>query len=400
MSEEKENTARNNNMEEEETIDDLFGDDIDAQNEELDAGGSNDISEIEDVEGLDDENIEMVDFDEDNEIDVVDFNDSDAIDVVDFDEDDEIEVMDIDDEDMETIEDIAVESRELKADKGSIESAESTEGKEEEKRIPESEDLTETEEEVVEPGSDDAVSGEEEQSLESEVDEEGETDEESEGSDAESKKITIKELTEKARKKNLIEAAIFIAGRPVGAEELNIKLDLGKKEAEELVKDLAFEYQDRNTSIEIVRVGEKYSMQLKAEYTDEVKRFTTGGLIPEAVMRTLTVIALKQPIKKSLLVKIRGSGAYSHVKFLEERGFVDGYKKGRTSVLSTTGQFSDTFGLSRDAKKLKKQLIAQLGIDKPVKSGEEMSAERKRRKKELKQKGKQIRGTDDGAAES
>ncbi|MBD3351941.1 MAG: SMC-Scp complex subunit ScpB [Candidatus Lokiarchaeota archaeon] len=221
-----------------------------------------------------------------------------------------------------------------------------------------------------------------------ETDEQKETKEENRG-------ISVKELTEKSKQRNLIEAAMFIAGRPIGIEELSIKLEIGKKEAEELLKDLAFDYMDRITPIEIVQVGEKFSMQIKPEYTDDVKSFTTGGLIPEAVMRTLTIIALKQPIKKSLLVKIRGSGAYQHVKFLEERGFIDSMKSGRTSVLETNDQFSDTFGLSRNKKRLKKQLIGQLGIEGGIKSGEQEIEEQKARKKKLKKKANNIQETEE-----
>jgi segregation and condensation protein B len=155
---------------------------------------------------------------------------------------------------------------------------------------------------------------------------------------------------------------MFIAGRPVSIEEMGIKLDMKKKETEELVYELAMEYLDRSSAIEIVKIGDNYSMQIKAELTENVKRFSSGGLIPEAVMRTLTVIALKQPISKAKLVKMRGSGAYQHVKFLVDRGYLDSYKKGRSSVLETTEQFSDQFGMSRDIKKLKQQLIKQLGI--------------------------------------
>lgn len=175
-------------------------------------------------------------------------------------------------------------------------------------------------------------------------------------------KVTIKELTERSRKKIIIEAAMFIAGRPVSIEEMGIKLDMKKKETEELVYELVMEYLDRSSAIEIVKIGDNYSMQIKAELTENVKRFSSGGLIPEAVMRTLTIIALKQPLSKAKLVKMRGSGAYQHVKFLIDRGYLDSYKKGRSSILETTEQFSDQFGMSRDKKKLKQQLIKQLGI--------------------------------------
>jgi segregation and condensation protein B len=200
------------------------------------------------------------------------------------------------------------------------------------------------------------------------------------------KTISVKELTEKSHIKNRIEAAMFIAGRPVSSEELSIKLEIGKKQIEELIKELALDYMDRITSIEIVQVGEKYSMQIKPEYTEHVKKFTTGGLIPEAVMRTLTIIALKQPISKSLVVKMRGAGAYDHIKFLIDRGFIEQSKKGRSMDLETTDQFSDTFGLSRDKRKLKEVLIQQLGITSPIKSGDEEAEDQKARKEALNKK--------------
>lgn len=191
----------------------------------------------------------------------------------------------------------------------------------------------------------------------------------------EGEKVTIKELTERSKKKIIIEAAMFIAGRPVSIEEMGIKLDIKKKETEELVYELAMEYLDRSSAIEIVKIGDNYSMQIKAELTENVKRFSSGGLIPEAVMRTLTIIALKQPISKAKLVKMRGSGAYQHVKFLIDRGYLDSYKKGRSSILETTEQFSDQFGMSKDKKKLKEQLIDQLGIPPSEDSVEEPSQE-------------------------
>ncbi|MHA1297823.1 MAG: SMC-Scp complex subunit ScpB [Candidatus Helarchaeota archaeon] len=205
----------------------------------------------------------------------------------------------------------------------------------------------------------------------------------------ENKTISIKELTERAELRNRIEAALFVSGRPLGIDEISVKLEIPKKKVEELIKELAFDYQDRTTSIEVVQIGDKFSMQIKPEYTEHVKKFAAGGLIPEAIMRTLTIIALKQPIAKSLLVKLRGSGAYQHIKFLEERGLVSSYKKGRSSVLETTNEFSDMFGLPRDKQKLKEQLKVSLGIKGEVKSGAQEAAEQKARKQKLKKASKE-----------
>jgi segregation and condensation protein B len=167
---------------------------------------------------------------------------------------------------------------------------------------------------------------------------------------------------ERLRKRNVIEAALFVAGKPLSVEDLNVKTEYKKKEIEELLKELMMDYMERSTSMEIVQLADKFVLQIKPEYTQEVKKFATGGAIPEAELKTLTIIALKQPILKSTLIKIRGAGAYDHIKALTNRGFIDAAKKGRSQDLVTTDLFADTFGLSRDISTLKKQLIAQLGI--------------------------------------
>ncbi|MHA1585002.1 MAG: SMC-Scp complex subunit ScpB [Promethearchaeota archaeon] len=171
------------------------------------------------------------------------------------------------------------------------------------------------------------------------------------------------EIDEQSHKKNVLEGALFVAGRPVSLEELNIKTEIRKSELKDLLEELMMDYLMRPTALEIVQIQDKYSLQIKPEYTPKVKKFASGGLIPNKHLKTLTIIALKQPLLKSTLVKIRGSGAYEHVKFLLDRGFIVAKKKGRSFELTTSDQFADTFGLSRDINILKKQMIMQLGIN-------------------------------------
>ena len=170
------------------------------------------------------------------------------------------------------------------------------------------------------------------------------------------------ELQLKVLRRNLIEGALYAGGRPLDVEELSTKLEIPKKEVEELVNVVAFDYLDREGALIVAQIGEKYQMQLRPELTETVSKFAKGGAIAERYLRTLTVIALKQPILKSTVVKLRGSGAYEHVKYLLDNDLISAVKKGRSAELTTTDKYADMFGLPKNKEELKRMMVAQLGL--------------------------------------
>lgn len=164
--------------------------------------------------------------------------------------------------------------------------------------------------------------------------------------------------------RNLIEASLYVAGRSVDVEELSSKLEINKKEVEELINEIAFDYLERSTALIIARTGnDRYQMQIKSEYTEQVSKFAKGGAIAEKYLRTLTIIALKQPILKSTIIKLRGSGAYEHIKYLLDNNLLSSVKKGRSEELTTTDKYAEMFGLSKDIEEMKRTMIAQLGVN-------------------------------------
>jgi len=171
------------------------------------------------------------------------------------------------------------------------------------------------------------------------------------------------EFDEKALHRNFIEAALYAAGGPLTIEELSNKLEFPKKEVENLVNELAFAYLDRTTSLIIAQIGDRYQMQIRPEYTEKISKFAKGGAIAERYLRTLTIIALKQPILKSMVIKLRGSGAYEHVKYLLDNEFINAVKKGRSQELTTTDKYAEMFGLPKDIRLMKQTMITQLGLE-------------------------------------
>jgi len=144
--------------------------------------------------------------------------------------------------------------------------------------------------------------------------------------------------------KAVIEAALFASGRTLTPKELADLSGLSEERARALAGDLAGEYAFRRSGLEIKNIGNGYSMQVRFGLASRVLSFAPKE-IEAPLIRTLAIIAYKQPIKQSELVEIRGNKSYDHVRELVERGLINAEKKGRTKELTTTRGFADYFGL-------------------------------------------------------
>jgi len=156
----------------------------------------------------------------------------------------------------------------------------------------------------------------------------------------------------------LLEAALYVAGRPLDLNELcSILKTRSKNKAQKLVKMLMDEYTSRNTALEILELkDERYVLQLRAEFTPYVKKLVTRPLLSMGPLKTLSYISYRQPISQKRVVEVRGHHVYMHIKLLKEMGLVAAERSGRSSVLRTTEYFADYFGLSHDISTMKKEL--------------------------------------------
>lgn len=169
--------------------------------------------------------------------------------------------------------------------------------------------------------------------------------------------------------KNLLEAALFSAGKPVSEQQLKSLLNRSGTYISALVEKLTEEYRQRNSSLEILRLEGKYSMQLKPEYARRVLGLSPGELRAPA-LRTLSVIAYYQPLQQSDLVDIRGQAAYEHVAMLLEKGLVQKKRVGRSYELTTTDAFCDYFGLSKgDVESIRAQIKKKAKLKKESLTG-------------------------------
>ena len=144
-----------------------------------------------------------------------------------------------------------------------------------------------------------------------------------------------------------LESALYSAGRPLTIEEL-IKAAGTESRQKTLAVLESIIKKMKNTfkAIEIVTLPDgSYVFQLKPEYSANVRKYASKPLLSRATQKTLSYIALEQPISSKQLLEVRGSGVYGQLKELRQLNFVEHQSVGRLKIYSTTEKFQKYFGI-------------------------------------------------------
>ncbi|VVB75752.1 Segregation and condensation protein B [uncultured archaeon] len=146
-------------------------------------------------------------------------------------------------------------------------------------------------------------------------------------------------------KEKILEAALFMSPKPLTLEELNSIAEINSRlETKAMMQELMSFYNSRKSALEIAETQVGYQMRVKEEYEEKVQHFAQNSMFNRGVMKTLALIAYKQPINQSLVIQLRNNKAYDHLKLLLTEGFIKKEPKGRTFSLSTTTKFIEYFG--------------------------------------------------------
>jgi len=157
----------------------------------------------------------------------------------------------------------------------------------------------------------------------------------------------------------VVESVLF-SSKPLKISEIAGTTQLTESEIRGAVKKLAKEYRDRGSAIEIVKIGPKYSMQLRKEFTECARPFTEKE-VPDEVLKTAAMIAYHQPVLQSTMAKALGSEVYKDVERLRSMGLVKAKKRGQTLQLTTTQRFAEYFGIEGSTREdIKKWMESQL----------------------------------------
>ena len=156
--------------------------------------------------------------------------------------------------------------------------------------------------------------------------------------------------------RNVIEAALLAAGRPVTSDELVTLFDErdGSNTDEVLaaIGALRGEYETRG--LELVEVASGYRIQIRHAVAQPVSRLwqERPAKYSRALLETLALVTYRQPITRGEIEQIRGVAVNPNIiKTLQERGWIRvvGHRDvpGKPELLGTTRDFLDYFSLKK-----------------------------------------------------
>jgi len=172
---------------------------------------------------------------------------------------------------------------------------------------------------------------------------------------------TIDEIDEGKEKEDIrrLEAVFFVSGRFLTMEDLISLSGLNSVLVKDVIEKLKERYDEIDSAMQIVEKNEMWKMDVRPEYSDIINTLATGDSeFSKAEQESLAIIAFKQPIKQSVLIKIRGNKGYDHVKKFFDLNLIKKKREGRTHIITLSEDFYDYFGVEEGSSI--KEIVAKV----------------------------------------
>jgi segregation and condensation protein B len=183
-------------------------------------------------------------------------------------------------------------------------------------------------------------------------------------------------------RRKTVEAALFLSSGPLSITDLIAIVECNASELEDEIKALKEKYGDES-GIKLIEANQSYQLIVHPDVIPKVKQLSPYRDLSPGLIKALSVIAFKGPLKQSVLVNTLGNRAYEYIGELEKRGLITAKKEGRTRILKVTRLFVDYFGASVPANNLERFLEDDVkGVElKDLEGAEEESDSKPRKKK-------------------
>jgi segregation and condensation protein B len=154
--------------------------------------------------------------------------------------------------------------------------------------------------------------------------------------------MTDQQMNEEYKK--LIEAALFVTSKAMGADELAKALGIASVgSVNRLLGALIADYEQRGSSLGIFKIGDKYIMSVKEPYANRVNELAGAPDVSKGALRILAYVSKNEPVMQNNIVKTFGTTSYDYIHELISKEFLNAMKVGRTKKLNTTNKFKEYF---------------------------------------------------------
>lgn len=147
-----------------------------------------------------------------------------------------------------------------------------------------------------------------------------------------------------------VEAILFAAGDPVPVRRIAQALEIEPELAENVLENLKAEYEERKSGLCILKLGDKYQMCTRSEFSENVRKvleMRRNVPLSQAAFEVLAVVAYNQPVTKSFVEQVRGVDCSGVIASLTQKGLIEEKGRldlpGRPLVYGTTPTFLRCF---------------------------------------------------------
>ena len=148
------------------------------------------------------------------------------------------------------------------------------------------------------------------------------------------------------------EGILFAAGEPVHIDRVCLALEIGRAEAEQVLRRLMDYYAFERRGIRLVRMGEEWQMCSSTDYAAVIRRafeVRKPAKLSQPALEVLAIIAYYQPVTRAQVDQIRGVDSAYTVGLLLDRKLIEACGRlqvpGRPRQYRTTQTFLRSFHL-------------------------------------------------------
>ncbi len=148
------------------------------------------------------------------------------------------------------------------------------------------------------------------------------------------------------------EGILFAAGEPIHIDRVCLALEIGRSEAEQVLRRLMDHYAFERRGIRLVRMGEEWQMCSSTDYAAVIRRafeIRRPAKLSQPALEVLAIIAYYQPVTRAQVDQIRGVDSAYTVGLLLDRKLIEACGRlqvpGRPRQYRTTQTFLRSFHL-------------------------------------------------------